>query len=323
MKPYQTTCILISLCFFLTGCPSKNSRSDKLILADASIVWWMAPAIIAKEHNLYSKNNVNVRSFSTQTGLASMNAVLSGDADVGLVATSPLSINAFKNDSLVVLCSYIDSKSLIAAITPKSAKNSTAFLQPVAVVKNTISEFYLYNYLKKYSPEIDYKKLNKLNVMPANISNTILKKSAQSAVIWEPFATLIANKDSNVNIVRDTNIYDHRIYIVTRRSVLRAKSQALIKFVTSIGQACSILNTEQGEKEILDDFPLQKKSISELYPKVNFSLKFDFEKMKTLILADAQTAYELGITPKNNAGSPEQLSLKEIKYFDRDFNFKP
>jgi ABC-type nitrate/sulfonate/bicarbonate transport system substrate-binding protein len=320
---------LVSICVLAQACISCNNRPnqpDELTLADASVVWWMGPGIIAQKQNIYEKHRLTVKSFDVQTGLASKNAVLSGSADIGLVASAPLATGAFSNENLIVLCSYVESNALLSVITPKSGDGS-AFSQPVppvAIVKGTISEFYFYNYMTKtlHASEAEIKSVNQVNVKPPDVVNAMKSGSAKSAAIWEPFGTMIAAADSNLKVNRPADVYTHRIYIVTTPEVLQKKRSAVEKFVQSFEEACALMKTDpKTAKEIIKSaFPPQEPSMNELWDKVDFSLKVDYDKMKALIVEDGEILFHLGLTPKDNAGNPRQLRPEDVQYlFNHDF----
>jgi ABC-type nitrate/sulfonate/bicarbonate transport system substrate-binding protein len=308
-----------------SNCNKKKVKGDELTLADASVSWWMAPGIIAQVDSIYSKNNLKVTSFDVQTGLASKNAVVSGTADIGFVATTPLALGALYNENLIVLCSYIESNSLISVIT--TALDDTSLYSkpkaPIAVVKGTISELYLYNYFNNYFPDdIDKTMKDQLNVKPPDIPNTI-NRNAKSACIWEPFATIMKDNDSTLKINRPENIYTHRIYIITTPKVLKEKKQAVEKFVKSIQLACEFIgnNKEKAQQVITAKFPQQRKSMSLLWDKVNFSLKYDYSNMQELMLKDANVMTKLKQTPSDGKGSYKRAEIKDFSYYF-DHNFK-
>lgn len=317
--------LLIQSC---TRCSNtEKNEKDELTLADASIVWWMAPGIIANEDSIYSKNQLNVKSFDVQTGLASKNAVISGTADIGFVASTPLAMSAFQKEDLVVLCSFIESSDLLAVITPKTNDTIKYSLPqpPISYVKGTISELYLYNYLAKYYPSKIDEILNSENLMvkPPDVIATMSKNGgAKSAVIWEPFGTVIGS-ESSLKVNRSEDIYTHRIYIVTSKKVLKNKRNAIIKFVKSIETACNVINKDKirCQNIIKTKFPKQEKSMLLLWDKVDFSVKYDYENMKNLILKDAVVNYKLGQTPKDSQGNLRQLTINDVQYyFNHNFN---
>jgi len=316
--------ILCSILLF--GCNSSY-KDNELTLADASLSWWMGAGIVTQIDSIYVKNGLNVKTFSAQTGLESKNAVISGAAEIGLTATTPLAMGAFNKDNLIVLCSYVVSNNLLSLLTPKS-NDTTLYSQPtppIAIVKGTISELYLYNYMATNFPDIDISTLNQLNVKPADAINAVKGGSAKSAVMWEPFVTMISEQVPDLKINRAENSYTHRMYIVTTPEILAKKRSAIEKFVKSFGQACDLLNENPTKgKEILRSvFPPQESSMNALWDKVVFSLKFDYENMKELILKDAEIMHKLKQTPKDKAGDHRQLQVSDIEhYFNHDFKYQ-
>jgi ABC-type nitrate/sulfonate/bicarbonate transport system substrate-binding protein len=313
--------VVIGVIFWYIYKQNAEKNIDELVLADASVTWWMGPGIIAQMDSLYKKNGLLVKSYDVQTGLASKNAVVAKTADIGLVATTPLALGAFTKENLVVLCSYMESNSMLSLLTPYSS--DTALFSkpeaPVAVVKGTISELYYFNYMKKYYPDIQA--LNQLNVRPADVVNALKGGNSKSAVIWEPFATILAEQIPGLKRNTSQEIYTHRMYIVTRPEVLAEKRTAVKKFIKSFEQANELLNTDPEKKKILVSvFPLQETSMNNLWNDVHFSIKFDYENMIDLMMKDATITYQLGQTPKDKAGNLRQLNIDDLKhYFDNNF----
>jgi ABC-type nitrate/sulfonate/bicarbonate transport system substrate-binding protein len=312
----------IALCgSFLFSCKSGN-KENELTLADASVVWWMAPGSIAQKDSIYEKNGLKVKTFSLQTGLESKNAVISGAADIGLTATTPLAMGGFNRENLIVLCSYMESNSLLSVLT---TQNDTALFPkpepPIAIVRGTISELYFYNYIKTYYPDINVSTLNQVIVKPADATNAVKGGSANSVVIWEPFATMLFEQMTDLKVCRAENVYTHRMYIVTTPEILKKKRVAIQKFIKSFEQACELLNTNpaKGKAILKSIFPQQESSMNALWEKVDFSLKFDYETMKDLIIKDARISSDLGQTPGDKSGNPRQLNREDIQHY---FDFK-
>jgi ABC-type taurine transport system substrate-binding protein len=122
--------VLIALCSTLLFSCHSGDKTNELTLADASVVWWMGPGTIAQKDSIYEKNELKVKTFSLQTGLESKNAVLSGAADIGLTATTPLAMGAFNKENLIVLCSYMESNSLLSLLSLTNENDTASFPQP-------------------------------------------------------------------------------------------------------------------------------------------------------------------------------------------------
>jgi ABC-type nitrate/sulfonate/bicarbonate transport system substrate-binding protein len=94
--------------------------------------------------------------------------------------------------------------------------------------------------------------------------------------------------------------------------------------VKAISQACEFIKKNPAAtKEIVkNEFPEQELSINKLWDKVDFSLKFDYDKMKELIFRDSETIFESRQSRKDNADECMELRKEEIDYyFNHNFKF--
>lgn len=178
--------LLVTLVLVYSG-----KTTETLRFAEAGKVWWASvPQIIADKRDLYGKEGLEIEKFDVNTGLASKNAVIQGNADVGVVSSTPLAIGATKKEPIVVLGSYMGAQHLLAIISRKTGSTPSipGLAEPVGYVKGTISEFYFIEYLKK-SGYVDKFKNNDITLAalrPAGIVPAFSAGSISTAVIWEP-----------------------------------------------------------------------------------------------------------------------------------------
>jgi len=318
--------IVLFICVLNLSC--RKEEKNKLIFAGASSVWWTAPTIVAVDHDLFSKYGLEVRTFDVLTGLASKNAVISGAADIGLVAATPLAMGAYSEEPVEILCRYAQSKSLIAILTRKEGDGavtdkSKVVQEKVAIVPGTISEWYLYNFLKRYDPNNLAKKkegkLDEVHLRPPDIPSVLRKENANTGVIWEPFVTAVLSDSSNkFNVVREEDIYTVSLYLITRPDVRKKKREEVKAFVKAVDKACSMINdpNEKIQYEIEKKYGYEAGSLDELWKKVDFSINQDAKIIKQEILDDIKIAIELGRTPEKHEPKLDHLfeyisSLKE------------
>jgi ABC-type nitrate/sulfonate/bicarbonate transport system substrate-binding protein len=303
----------------LLGSSCSRNKEHELTFAAANDVWWTAPTIVAETHQLFQNHGVNIKSFDVSTGLASKNAVVSRNAEIGLVASTPLAMGAYAKEDVRILCSYVESNSLIAFLTAKpespiaQSANHIA-VSPIAIVPRTISEWYFVNYLKKHNLISHKSEIRELHVNPADVPNVLNNGDANSAVIWEPFASFVPAE--RFQATRDPDLYSLRLFLISRPDVIKNKPEAIAAFLASVNDACTLIAKDRdGVREELETrFHYRPGFLKELWGKVDFSVKYDFEKMRELILADAHTAIELGYTPRK--------SLPEVDYlfYDKSAN---
>ncbi len=298
-------------CILMLSC---SKQKDQLIYADASTVWWLAPTIIADEQKIYEKNDLDIKTFDVRTGLASKNAVLARTADVGMVAATPLAIGAYEKEDIVVLASFVESDKLIAILTKEKT-----IQEPVAMVENTISQFYFYKYMQKYYPDINLDKINKLYMKPPAITNTLTNGGANAVSIWEPFAANYLSSAEGIEVIRESGLYTLQLYLITSKKVLKEKRRKVEKFVKSIDDACLYISENEDSvyrylvERFGSDIPI------DVWRSVKFEVKYgkgEYDKMKDNIYEDIVLSYQSGI--KN-----EMIDKKKLDYmFDDEFDFK-
>lgn len=295
--------------FYLNSCINND---NELIYADASNVWWLAPTIIAKEKGFYEKNNLNIKTFDVRTGLESKNAVLSGSADVGMVAATPLAIGAYSKENVIVIASFVESDNLIAIISTDSI-----IKEPIAVVPGTISQFYFYNYMRKHFNSFDLDNAEYLHMGPAALTSSLTNNNAKTAVIWEPFVSNFNSKRKKYIEIRERELYTLKLFIITRPDVLKTKRKEVMKFVKSIHDACNYINSDQNDvREFLSKkFNNQKIPIN-IWETVDFNVKTgknNCQIMRLDIFNDARLSFETKI-------KDTELQVSDLDYlFDHNF----
>ena len=317
-------CICAVLCIILSviSC-RKQSNGEKeelqeIVFAAANTTWWTAPTIVATTNDLFSKQKLKVRTFDVMTGLASKNAVISGAADVGLVAATPLAMGAYKEEPVQILGCYAQSDSLIAIVTRKQQNINTsdecdAVQEKVAIVPGTISEWYLYSFLKDANQcdpnnlkNMENGKLSTVHLRPQDIPNVMKKGDAESAVIWEPFVTMIEpnpdDPNAKYNVLRKPGIYTLSLYLITRPDVIEKKPKEIEAFVKAVSQACSTVedSNEMIQRKMEDKFEYEHGSLNKLWKLVVFSFRQNPDEIEREIRNDIEIAKALGRTPDSS-----------------------
>lgn len=304
--------ILFSILTFLLFQSCNNDT--EFIFADASKVWWLAPTIIANQNNIYTDNKLELKTFDVTTGLASLNAVLSGTADIGMVAATPLAMAAYTKENIVILGSFVEADNLIAILT-----NDTSDIKsPITIVKGTISEFYFIKYMKKkYGQDFKIENYNYLYKKPETAANSLTTNDANCAVIWEPYITKYLGENKNINIIRERNIYTLKLYLVTRPEILEKKKEQVVKFVKSIKMACELIENDKDKyRTDLSKF-FNEEIPKEIWDNVSFKYadNSQYEAMKSNIYDDILLIEELKLKTEKH------LEKTDLDYmFNYNFN---
>lgn len=308
--------------FYYVNKKAPLGKEEELIFADASTVWWTAPTIIAKT-KFFKENGLKVKAFDVNTGLASKNAVLSGSADIGLVASTPLAIGATKNEQLLVLGKYVSSKGLLSIISEIDIDNSPCMKNEndekgdseeckelaeqltMVYVPGTISEFYLIRYLEEHKKIGILKTLKKQSLklappaIPSAFGSTVNDRRINVAVIWEPLASEITTPRSkpknSYTLIKDKpdeNLYELALYLVTTPEVWENKRTAVLKFVKAVSQTGKHIeeNRDNVRNMLENKYDYPAGWLEERWNRVQFDYDVSSEKIESLILEDARLA---------------------------------
>lgn len=298
---FSKYCLIFFISILLSFCNKKESK-DKLTLALPTADWWTAtPFLISQSDSIFSNNNIKLSSFEVNSGLASKNAVFAGTADIGISASSPLAMAAYKKEGLVVLGTYLSSSSIIGLIIPDNASINSVPPQPIAVVPSTISEFFLYNYLTSINKQniVGSDSLKELYLRPADIPGALKSGSAKSAVVWEPFLTY-GGELPGFEAKRNLIPFEVNLYIITRTDFFLKHKREILDFLSGLKEVCQYINNNsrlvQSQIEIHFDF--RRDFLSPIWSKVNYQYKNNKQVMSNEILRDANIAKSLGYIDK-------------------------
>lgn len=284
--------------YFQMGGESK-SPDRQITLAEPGSVWWNAPILVAGPDQFYEDAGVDVTRFEVTTGLASKNAVVQENADVGVSASTPLVVAASRDEDLLVLGRYMLSTSLLGIITQDQEIN---WKEKIGYVPATISELYLIAYLEKNNLLDLYtkKELNLVGFRPTGLKPAFVRKDVQSVVGFEPFISQIldaAESGNKFNLVKDEAIFSHAGFILTRRDVWEKKKDDVEAFLSAIKAVSTQIsqNEKEFQSKIEELFDYEKGWLDDTFQKVDFSYSDKLVDVKPILEREAELAVRAGI----------------------------
>ena len=280
------------------GCQRKGKLTFALPTSD----WWTAAPFLLKEsESFYRDQGIELDIVEVNSGLASKNSVLAGTADVGLSAATPLALAAAREEKLVILGTYLRSSGVVGLVRRADAPPGPIPPEPVAVVKSTISESFLYSYLARKGNQglVESKELHELATRPADVPAVLSSGSARSAVVWEPFLSLAGRRDGFV--VERGDDFEVNLYLLARPSVVREHPDDIARFLAAVTRACDYLrdHSPQAQKQMEDHFRFPDHFLAEVWPLVHYEILDDRARMTKEILREAQTARRLGYVERD------------------------
>jgi len=282
-------CFLAGL-LFIGGCErdaSTDVEDIEITFANLLPLWWNAQAMLVELEDI---PGLKVSTVEVHTGKESKNIVLNGGADVGIVAASPLVWSAQNGErGFKVIARYMAGPKLVG-IFSKSNENA-GLNPPVAVVEGTVSEFVMYAHAQRNGISINSETFTLLNSRPPDVKNNLKTGSANSAVIWEPFAQSI-EQDSSLNLKYSEfpqSLYSMKFFLIANSKSIEKKPEAIAKVKKEFERISSQLVRDQGDLknkiEQLSGYDLG--ALTGRWDEVDFSFITDKQIIKSDLLEEA------------------------------------
>ena len=238
--------LLIPAFWELTGC----IREETVAFASPSPVWWNAVPVITALRGAFKRDPKGIRNFDVSTGVASKEAVVQGNADVGVCAANALATSSKEQLSkLAVLACITRSSGTVSMIA--EGKRLDLPRSKIGYVKGTISEFYLISYLRQQKQLALYNKLDLKALPPFGVPPAFDKKDINVALPWEPFAETLIRACKKMNreilVIRDPTLYEQQILLVASQKALAEKRPRVEKFARLIQGTCAEIEGQRGD----------------------------------------------------------------------------
>lgn len=279
---------------------SGNDAPRTVRLAEAGSVWWSsAPTLVMSTKGNLNSPGMVLEKFDVLTGLASKNAVVQGNADIGVVSSSPLVMAIAAGEPVVVLGSYMRSSHLFAIIHAMPEQQATIHDLPVPVgfVKGTNSETYVREYLRRYGSPGDLERLdgNSVALRANGILPSFTSGSVATVSIWEPIASEVIDasqegRGQDVRVIRDPDIYENWAFFVTSADTWNRRRPELLEFMASARVAAEFIRENPGDaRELVEDHYGYKAGwLKNTWDNVDFELVTERDRLAGALTREAE-----------------------------------
>lgn len=281
----KTLLVLVSV-MLLQSCGGKKTE---IVLADlVANLWWNAPPLIYnKEHY----PGVNVKRIEFQTGKEAKNMVVSGQADLAVVAATPIVLSAINREDFVILGRYLESSKLVGIYS--TSEDVAKLKEPIAIVPGTVSEFIFIENATRNGE--NPKKLNTLSTKPPAIAGLLETGQVASAIIWDPFAQEI-EENPNIHLktsTRPDNLYTMRFYLIANRNSLKNKGAEINNFIE--GFEAAVQKSAGYESKIEEWLDYKQGYLGKRWPDVKFEFIRDRVTLTKELNEEASILQRAGI----------------------------
>ena len=208
-----------------------------------------AALLVAKHNKTYENNGLNVKTVQINSGSNIVDAVASGDVDIGYVGITP----AMQGISKGVPIKVVGSVNMVGSgivVEPNSNITSPADLKGKSIATpgvSSIQQVLLLYELQKYNISPEDVDLISINVY--NIPSSLAAHKVDAYISYEPFVSLAPYEGiGNVLIYSNDIIKDHPCcVIIASESFIKEHPQELDKFLKIHQQTTEYVNTHPNE----------------------------------------------------------------------------
>ena len=250
--------ILTGIAIWLVS--GNNSTQRKVLTFADGVSFWVAPTIYAKTGGFFKKERLDVDVVRYRTGLGAKNAVVSGSADIGIVANTPLAAG-FGKDNLKIIATFFRSKEVLGLVSIKPNGETTHGIlddtirndwtgsrNRVAIIPGTISELLLDRLLEKLNVRRDQLKLIKTG--PSEAAQALESNQVDYAVIWQPQILRLkkrveehGNNPRTLLFRPSGNEYEVLLHLVAKPETIIKKQELLTKFLKAVRKSSADLTS--------------------------------------------------------------------------------
>jgi ABC-type nitrate/sulfonate/bicarbonate transport system substrate-binding protein len=281
----------------VAGC--RRQQASSIVFADVSRIWWNANPIVAMQQNGFADQPFSLSAFEVATGRESLDAVNSGNADVGMAAGSVLlfAANAGAARNVKVLASIVRSDGLVGIVNDVPL-NGGLPSAPIGFVPNTVSQYVL----KLYSRSIGRPLPESLvQARPGDLPIQFANGSIRSFVCWEPYPTLAqarASADHQPHIERPRGLFKMDFFLFANRQSHAAKADSIARFIGVLERASvwSRGNRDAAIRLVAQATGLEPRQFAPLWDFADLRINRDRNYLAGSLEREARVAHSINLT---------------------------
>lgn len=231
-----------------------------------------AALLVAKYNKTYEKNGLDVRTVQISTGSDIVDAVASGDIDIGYVGITPTMQGISKGIPIkVVGAANLEGSGIV--IEPNSNITSPADLKGKQIATpgvSSIQQVLLLYELQKYN--ITPEEVDTISINVFNIPSSLAAHKVDAYISYEPFVSLAPYANIGKVLIYSNDILKNHpcCVVITSASFIKEHPQELEKFLKIHQQSTDYINTHPNEtaniidKELTTNLEIEKSSLKHI-----------------------------------------------------------
>lgn len=263
--------------WYFTSSPQSYSEPPESII----LGWLVSDANImlftAEDQHFFAQNGINFTSKTYDTGLTSIDELLSDKVDIAGLAEYPLAAKAFEKENISIIASISKSYTVyLVGQTDRGIRDVSDLKgKKIGLPQGTILEFYLGRFLTLHGMSI--LDVTLINLSPAQASDALANGSVDAVVAWEPYVSQIhehLNGTVSWSVQSSQAVYS---VLICRNDWIKQHPDLVRRFLNSLKQAEGyiVLHPDEAKAILQKRYHYEDEYVAKVWPEYQFSLSLD------------------------------------------------
>lgn len=207
--------------------------------------------VVAVDKGFMAKQGVKAEIKQFASGAVSLEAVVSGDADIAFASELAVLRPLSKGAKIAALARPLYSNNLMGIAAKKGIAQPRDFVgHTIGYAKGTASEYYLNLLVSHY--QLDPKSFRLVNVAAPEMVPAMARGDIDVMVAWEPWFTRLRTVVPDTKVIAksgDENVYTLQYLVMASQSALASKRDEVAKTMRALIEATDWLNDPKNHAE--------------------------------------------------------------------------
>lgn len=200
--------------------------------------------LVALHQGFFQKNGLKVEYKKLQTGKITMDALISGDIDVGTIVDANIGFLNFSANPIKVIAAIATKRDDAIYFNKHKGiiKGSDLIGKRIGYVPATTSHVFLARFLEKNG--INWSDIKPIILQPPAMEAALRNDAVDAVSIWQPWGNTItqAHKQRLGVFPNEKDLYPSRILLATTERALLSKAGEIKDLVKALKQATDLYN---------------------------------------------------------------------------------
>jgi NitT/TauT family transport system substrate-binding protein len=285
-------CLLAAVALVALGRLSADWGGSHLVERPAELRIAYAPQVstasllIARDLNFLERHHITVADVPAATGRHALDALLAGQADLALVADTPVMFAVMQGKKVTPLASVFASRSMMGVVarrdrgiaTPGDLRGKT-----VATPLGTNAQFFLDTLLT--ASEVPRATVLVHDYRADKLGPALRDGSVDAVTVWQPELTRLQQEmgDSVVTLSDDT-MFVSRLLLVGEPDFVQSNQRAIRQLLSALGDAMDFIHAqpEQAERMLGRTINMAPGLLAPSFKPMDYYLSLDDSVLRTL-----------------------------------------